>query len=144
MRAAYPPVVKVVGDTRASMTHRGRGVWSLRDPNANSLAIAKRRFKARPHIDHSLSQVGLSVRSRIATLPHRWVDDIFNGQNTLMRPTCRSQAGSRTRRSDTPKRFFWRVASGSIEAIARSLAALVTLGHTLEKDALWKLDISGM
>jgi len=105
MHTAYQPVVEVLGDTLALMTRREHGVWSLHDTNTDILAIAKGRFKAPPHINHSLSQVGLSVRSLIGILAEGWFDDISNGKEALMRATCRWQAGSCARRSDTPTRF---------------------------------------
>jgi hypothetical protein len=52
MHTAYQPVVEVLGDTLALMTRRGRGVWSLHDTITDILAIAKRGFKAPPHINH--------------------------------------------------------------------------------------------
>ena len=54
MQTAYQPVVEVLGDTLALMTRRGRGVWSLHDTNTDILAVARGRFKAPPHINHSL------------------------------------------------------------------------------------------
>jgi hypothetical protein len=95
MHTAYQPVVEVLGDTLALMTRRGRGAWSLHDTNADILAIANGSFKALPHINHPLSQVGLGVRSLIGILAEGWFDDISNGKETLMRATCRWQAGSR-------------------------------------------------
>jgi hypothetical protein len=68
MHTAYQPVVEVLGDTLALMTRRERGVWSLHDANADILGIAKRRFKAPPHINHSLSQIGASARRLIGIL----------------------------------------------------------------------------
>jgi hypothetical protein len=65
MHTAYQRVVEVPGDTLAFMTRRERGVWSLHETNTDILAIAKGRFKARPHINHSSSQVGVSVCSPI-------------------------------------------------------------------------------
>jgi len=87
MHPADQPVVEVLGDTLALMTRRERGVWSLHDTNAGILAIANVRFKARPHINHPLSQVGLSVRSLTGILAEGWFDDISNGTETLLRPT---------------------------------------------------------
>jgi hypothetical protein len=62
MRIAYQPVVAVLGDTLAVMTRRVRGVWSVHDTNEDILALSQGRYKALPHINHSMSQVGLGVR----------------------------------------------------------------------------------
>ena len=105
MHTAYQPVVEVLGDTLALMTRRERGVWSLHDTNTDILAIAKGRFKAPPHINHSLSQVGLSVRSLIGILAEGWFDDS---------PTCsgwaradRSESGCRPDRTARRSRARW-------------------------------------
>jgi len=84
----------------------------LHDANTDILAIAKRRFKAAPHINQSLPQVGHGVCSLIGILAARWLDDISDGKETLMRATCRRQAGSGARRSDTPTRGVQPLATG--------------------------------
>ena len=48
----------------------------MHDTNTDILAIATGRFKAPAHINHSLSHVGLSVRSLIGILAKGWFDDI--------------------------------------------------------------------
>ncbi len=62
MHIAYQPVVEVLGDTLALMTRRERGVWSLHDTDEYILALRQGSYKALRHINHSMSQVGLSVR----------------------------------------------------------------------------------
>jgi hypothetical protein len=69
-------VVEALGDRLASMTRRERGIWPLHDTSTNILAIARRRFKAPPHINHSWSQVGLGVSSVIGILAEWSFDDI--------------------------------------------------------------------
>jgi hypothetical protein len=76
MRNAYQPVVAVLGDTLATMTRRERGVWSLHDTINDILALPQGRYKALPHINHSMSQVELSVRSLIEFLAEGSFDDI--------------------------------------------------------------------
>ena len=76
MRIAYQPVVAVLGDTLAVLTRRERGVWSLHDTNEDILALPQGRYKALPHINHSMSQVGLSVRSLIEILAEGSFDDV--------------------------------------------------------------------
>jgi hypothetical protein len=78
MHTAYQSVAEVLGDTLALMTRRGRKVWSLYDTNTDILAVARGRFKVAPHINHSWSQVGLSVRSLIGILAEEWFDHIFS------------------------------------------------------------------
>ena len=95
MHTAYQPVVEVLGDTLALMTRRERGVWSLHDTNTDILAIAKGRFKAPPHINHSLSQVGLSVRSLIGILAEGWFDEHWDPgakKEALALAPCRQDA----------------------------------------------------
>jgi hypothetical protein len=99
MHTTYQPMREVLGDTLALMTRRGRGVWSWHDTNTNSLAIARGRFKALPHINHSLSQVGLGVRKLVGILVEQWFDDISIGKETLMRAMCRE-----SRRGEDEKR----------------------------------------
>jgi hypothetical protein len=68
MHTAYQPVLEVLGDSLALPTRRECGVWALHDANIDILATAKRRFKVSPHVNHSMSQAGLSVRSLIGIL----------------------------------------------------------------------------
>jgi hypothetical protein len=100
MHTAYQPLVEVLGDTLALMTRRERGVWSLHDTTTDILAVATGRFKAPPHINHSLSQVGLGVRSLTGILAEGWFDDISDGKETLMRARCHRRAGSVCARHD--------------------------------------------
>ncbi len=121
MHSAYQPVVEVLGDTLALMTRRERGVWSLHDANTDILAVPNGRFKILPHINHSSSHGGLSVRSLMGILAEAGFDDLSNGKETLMRATCRRQVGSCTRQSDPPTHFAVVVQRGIIVRQQRSL-----------------------
>jgi hypothetical protein len=76
----YQSVVELLGDALALMTRRERKAWSLHD--SNILAMAKGRFKAAPHINHSWTQVGQSVRSPIGILSNGGIDGVssFSGE----------------------------------------------------------------
>jgi hypothetical protein len=64
MHTACQALVEVLGDMLALMTRRQRGVWSLPDRAQDILASGYGRYKARPHINHSLSKGELGVRGR--------------------------------------------------------------------------------